>query len=118
MVPEGRRHATSDVWTFGKAALRPVSLICGAGGDRAPSRAGQYHTGGRSPARVGSIDNLPGVAAQRRHPKRRPRVSRNDSAMARRAGRSSKLALNAALQAYVEERLAGVVVAPNGVPVP
>ena len=40
---------------------------------------------------------------------------------AERAGRrpkQAKLALNAALQAYVEERLAGVVVAPSGAPVP
>jgi IS30 family transposase len=37
---------------------------------------------------------------------------------AARRPKQSKLALNAALQAYVEERLAGVVIAPNGVPVP
>jgi hypothetical protein len=72
MVPEGRRHATSDVWPIGEAALRPVSLVCGAGGDRAPSRAGLHHAEDRSPARAGGIDDLPGAAAQRRHPKRRP----------------------------------------------
>jgi transposase-like protein len=37
---------------------------------------------------------------------------------AARRPKQSKLALNAALQAYVEERLAGVVVAPSGIPVP
>jgi IS30 family transposase len=37
---------------------------------------------------------------------------------AARRPKQGKLALNAALQAYVEERLAGVVVAPSGVPVP
>jgi hypothetical protein len=34
---------------------------------------------------AGSIDDLPRAAAQRRHPKRRPGISRHDSAMARRA---------------------------------
>src|SRR5437868_4731632 len=122
MVPEGRRHATSDVCTIGEASLRPISLVCRARGDRAPSRAGHHHAGSRSPARAGSVDDLPGVAAQRRHQKRRPRVSRDDSAMARRASCSSpkqaKLARSAALRTYVEERLAGVVVAPSGDPVP
>jgi IS30 family transposase len=37
---------------------------------------------------------------------------------AARRPKQAKLALNAALRAYVEERLAGVVVAPGGVPVP
>jgi IS30 family transposase len=37
---------------------------------------------------------------------------------AARRPKQAKLALNAALRTYVEERLAGVVVAPGGVPVP
>ena len=37
---------------------------------------------------------------------------------AARRPKQTKLALNAALQTYVEQRLAGVVVAPSGVPVP
>src|SRR6202022_2808995 len=37
---------------------------------------------------------------------------------AARRPKQAKLALKAALQAYVEERLAGVVVAPSGAPVP
>jgi IS30 family transposase len=37
---------------------------------------------------------------------------------AARRPKQAKLALDAALRAYVEERLAGVVVAPSGVPVP
>jgi len=89
MVPEGRRHATSDVWTFGKAALRAISLVGGAGGDRAPSRAGLFHAGDRSPARPGGIDDLAGVTPQRRHPKWRSGVSCDDGAVARRAIRSS-----------------------------
>src|SRR5271154_2913577 len=100
MVQEGRGHAAIDVWAIGEAALWSVSLFCGAGGDRAPSRSGLLHAGGRSPARASGIDNLPRAAAQRRHPKQ------------------AKLARNARLRTYVEERLAGVVVAPSGAPVP
>jgi hypothetical protein len=85
MVQEGRRHAVIDVWAIGEAALWSVSLVCGPGGDRAPSRLGLLHAGGRSPARAGGIDNLQRAAAQRRHPKRRPRLSCDDSTMARRA---------------------------------
>src|SRR5205823_5082533 len=36
MVPEGRRHATSDVCTIGEASLRPISLVCRASGDPVP----------------------------------------------------------------------------------
>src|ERR1700721_2109138 len=77
MVPEGRRHGTGDVWTIGKAAVRPVSLVCGAGGDRASSRARPHQAGGRSSARAGGVDDLPGVATERRHSRRGPGVSRD-----------------------------------------
>jgi hypothetical protein len=70
MVQEGRGHAAIDVWAIGEAALWSVSLVCGAGGDRAPSRSGLLHAGGHSPARASGIDNLQRAAAQRRHPKR------------------------------------------------
>ena len=74
---------------------------------------GALNAGDCSPARAGSIDDLTGVAAQRCHSKWRSGVSRDDSAMARRAIRSStkagKLVLNAALRTYVQERLAGTV---------
>src|SRR3984957_14506801 len=122
MVPESRGDTTRDVWTIGQAALGPVSLVRGAGGNRASSRAGLLNAGSRSPARAGSVDDLTGVAAQWRHSKRRSGVSRDDSAMACRASRSpakqGKLAINTALRAYVEERLAGSVVAPSGALVP
>src|SRR5215218_2901465 len=98
MVPEGRRHATSDVQAISEAALRPLSLVCRAGGDRAPSRAGPRHAGHRSPARAGGVDDFPGAAPQRCHPKWRPGVSRDNSAMARRASRSSPKAGEACTQ--------------------
>src|SRR5271168_1939611 len=88
MVPESRGDTTRDVWTIGQAALGPVSLVRGAGGNRASSRAGLLNAGSRSPARAGSVDDLTGVAAQCRHSKRRSGVSRDDGAMACRASRS------------------------------
>ena len=46
------------------------------------------------------------------------RPQRNGMPSGRRAAQSqAKLAVNAALRTYVEERLAGVIVAPSGVPV-
>ncbi len=97
-------------------------LCCRAGGDRAPSRAGPLRAGGRPPARASSVDDLPGVAAQCCHPERWPGVSRTTAQWhAERSARrpkQAKLALNMALRTYVEERLAGVVVAPSGALVP
>src|SRR5262249_58676233 len=39
-----------DVSAISEAAVRPVSLVCGAGGDRTLSSAGLLHAGGRAPA--------------------------------------------------------------------
>ena len=69
-VPKGGRHATSDVSAISEAVVRPVSLICGARGDRASSRARLLRAGGCTPARTNSLNDLAGVAAQRRDPKR------------------------------------------------
>jgi len=59
MVPKGRRHATSDVQILGEAALWALSLVCGAGGDCACSRAGPFHSGDRTPAQAIRFDHLP-----------------------------------------------------------
>ena len=109
MVQEGRGHAAIDVWAIGEAPLWSVSLFCGAGGDRAPSRSGLLHAGGCSSARAGGIDNLPRAAAQRRHPKRRPRVSCDASAMARRARCSPPKAGEACAQRGVKNLCRGTV---------
>ena len=109
MVQEGRGHAAIDVWAIGEAPLWSVSLVCGAGGDRAPSRSGLLHAGGRSPARASGIDNLQRAAAQRRHPKRRSRVSCDDSAMARRARGSPPKAGEACAQRGVKNLCRGTV---------
>src|SRR5207253_11205432 len=60
-------------------------------------------------ARAGSVDDLPGVAAQCRNQKRRPRVSRDDSAMARRASCSSPKAGEACTQRRVKNLCGGTV---------
>ena len=74
-----------------------------------PSRSGLLHAGGRSPARASGIDNLQRAAAQRRHPKRRPRVSCDDSAMARRARCSPPKAGEACAQRGVKNLCRGTV---------
>ena len=80
-------------------------------------RARLHRRGGSASDRTGGVDDLSGVAAQRRHAQWRPRVSRDDSAMACRAispsTKAVKAWLNAALQAYVQDRLAGLVEAPE-----
>jgi hypothetical protein len=85
MVQKGRRYAAIDVSKVSEAALRPVSLVCGATGDRAPSRPGPLHAGDRTPARASGLDDLTRVAAQCCHPMRRPGVSCDNGATARRA---------------------------------
>ena len=95
-VGAGVPQAVGTRWFRKAGGMAPAMFglsakpLCGrylsfAGGDRAASRPGLLHAGGRSPARAGGIDDLAGATAQRRHPKRRPRISRDDSAMARRA---------------------------------
>src|SRR5829696_6714189 len=122
MVPGGRRHATSDARAIFEAAVRAVPVLRGAGGDRDPASAGPRGAAGRPPAAAGGLDDLAGAAPQRRHAQRRPGVSGHHRPVARRAGWSppeaAKLAVNAALRRYVQERLAGMVIAPGGAAVP
>ena len=121
MVPEGRRHATT---MFGYRRSRSAAGISRLRSGRRSRcfASGLRHAGGRSPARAGSVDDLARATAQRRHPKRRPRypatTAQWHAERAARRPKQAKLALNAALRTYVEERLAGVVVAPSGAPVP
>ena len=89
MVPDSRGNITGDVWTIGQTAFGTLSLVCRAGGNRSPSRAGLFNAGGCSSAWAGGIDDLTGVAAQCCHSKRRSGVPRHNSAMARRTSRSS-----------------------------
>src|SRR5271154_5272384 len=59
--------------------------------------------------RAGGIDNLQRAAAQRRHPKRRPRLSCDDSTMARRARCSPPQAGEACAQRDVKNLCRGTV---------
>ena len=122
MVPESRGDTTRDVWTIGQAALGPVSLVRGARGNRASSRAGLLNARSRSPARAGSVDDLTGVAAQAATRsgglEYRATTAQWHAERAARRPKQGKLAINTALRAYVEERLAGGVVAPSGALVP
>ena len=76
-------------------------------------RAQRLWACGRSPsARSLAVDDLAGAASQRRDPQRRSRVSGVDRAVAcgpaRRGDRSTaKLAANAELRRYVQDRLSG-----------
>jgi hypothetical protein len=84
MVPNSRGDSTHYVRTIGPASFRSLSLICGAGGDRAAPRPRLLNAGDCSQARTGSIDDLKRVAAQCCHSKWRSGVPRDNSAVARR----------------------------------
>jgi len=118
MVPGGRRHATSDIWTIGEAALRAISVACGTRGSCDPTCAGRGSAGDRPADPEVGVDDLARAATQCRDAQRRPRLSCNDSAVACRPGSPApkpvKLAVNVALRTYVQDRLAGMVVTPKG----
>ena len=102
---------------FMLAAVGPLSVVRGAeeiallAGRRAPVSA-------RSPAaRAVTVDDLAGVAPQRRHPRRQARVPglvRAVEGGASRTPKIAKLAANERLREYVQERLAGEVQRPDG----
>ena len=85
MVPKGRRHAPGDVQILGQAPFRAIPVAAGARGDCASAGPGPFHAGDRAPARPICLDDLPGAAAQRSHPQRWSRVSRDNRPVARRA---------------------------------
>ena len=126
MVQEGRGHAAIDVWAIGEAPLSgSVSLFCGAGGDRAPLRV-QGYSMQEVARRLGRVASTISRELRRNaaNPKRRPRVSCDDSAMARRArcsppkaGRSLR-ATRTVKNLCRRERFAGDVVDPSWAPLP
>src|SRR5258705_11968388 len=85
MVQEGRRNATSNVRAVGEAAVWKISFVCRTRGDCALAGARLHCTGGSASDPTGCVNDLPGVAPQRRHPQWRFGVSRVDNALARRA---------------------------------
>lgn len=121
MVPKGGRHATNDVQIFGQSALWAAPLIGRARGDRAPQVAGPFHTRDWALPRAGLPRQSPVNCGAMRPPAAAGWSTGDDCPVAGRSARRpklTKLALATTLRTYVEERLAGVVVAPSGTPVP
>src|SRR3954453_17067537 len=87
MVSGGGWHATSGACALVEAALRAVSVVRGAGGDRALSRPGPGGRGGAPPPGAGGLDNLARAAPQRRDARRWPGLPGEGRAVARRTGR-------------------------------
>ena len=82
VVPEGGRHATITSRAGGEAAVRALSVVCRAGGDRDLARATAWGARDRPPARARAVHDLPRAAPQRRHAQRRSGVPGHDRAMA------------------------------------
>ena len=127
VVGVGVLQAVGTRW-FRKAGGMPPSMfglsakpLCGRylslrSGRRSRPRSGLLHAGGRSPARASGIDNpreLRRNAATRSGGLAYRATTAHASALLAAQSRRS-FARNAALRTYVEERLAGVVVAPSG----
>src|SRR5206468_5433899 len=81
-VSGGRRHGSVAPSVFGTAVVGAVSGIHRPRADRALARPGAWRARDGPPAGPGAVDDLAGVAPQRRHAFRRPRVPRDDGAMA------------------------------------
>src|SRR3981081_1040393 len=120
MVQEGRRNATSNVRDVGEAVVRQISFVCRTRADRALTSTRLHCTGGGASDRTCGVNDLAGAAAQRRSGGLEDRASTAQWHAERSARRpkQTKLVLNATLQAYVQDRLAGLVEAPSGVSVP
>src|SRR3954462_342141 len=82
LVPEGGRHATIASRAGGEAAVRALSVVCRAGGNRDLARATARGARDRPPARARAVHDLPRAAPQRRHAQRRFGVPGHDRAMA------------------------------------
>ena len=114
---------SSDVSAISEAAVRPVSLICGAGGEIALLRV-QGCSMREVARRLGRVASTISRELRRNAATRcgsleyRATTAQWHAERSARRPKQAKLSLNAALRTYVEERLAGVVVAPSGALVP
>jgi hypothetical protein len=109
MVPEGGRHASSNVHAVGQASIRLLSLLCRTRGDRSHAGPGLYDTRHRPPPRSGGVDDLPRVAPQRVDPQRWLGVPRDGGAMAFGAIGSSTQTGKAGAQSRVASVCAGAL---------
>src|SRR3954454_22766344 len=87
MVSGGWWHATRGACALVETALRAVSVVRGARGDRTMSRAGPGGTGGGPPTGAGGLDDLAGAAPQRRDTRRWSGLPGDGRAVARRTAR-------------------------------
>ena len=119
MVPKGRWYDPSDVQILGEAALRAIPVAGGDRGDCASSGTGPFHAGDRG--KLGESDTTISRELRRNAATRsggleyRATTAQWHAERSARRAKRTKLALNATLRTYVEERLAGVVVARSGV---
>ncbi|GEO43375.1 IS30 family transposase [Skermanella aerolata] len=89
------------------AEREEIALLWAQGGP------GAWRAGDRPPPGADRINHLSGAAAQRGYLRRRSGVSGNNRTVAR-LPKLAKLAVNPALRQYVQDRLAGTVIAPDG----
>ena len=118
MVPKGRRHATSDVQILGEAALRALPVIVERE-EIALLRVQGYSIQaiGRRLGRAASTISRElrrNAATRSGGLEYRATTAQWHADRSARRPKPTKLALNTALRAYVEERLASVVMAPSG----
>jgi len=117
-VPKGRRHATSDVQTFGQAPVGTVSLVREREEiallriqDLSKREIGRRL--GRSASTI-SCELRRNAATRSGGLEYRASTAQWHAERSGRRPKGAKLALNRALRVYVEERLAGTVAAPDG----
>ena len=83
LVPGGGRDGAVAPVAVVEAAVRALSLLCGARGDRAVAGAGFGRAGGRAPAGAVGIDGFARAAAQRGDAGRQPGLPGDYCAVAR-----------------------------------
>ena len=119
MVPSGGRHATISSFPLVPAFVGTLPVVRGPGGDRARARRGTACA--RSPVAwaVPRPRSRASYAATRCGGlEYRATTAQWHADRSARRPKLAKLTRHAALQRYVQERLAGLVVAPNGTAVP
>src|SRR5439155_11366981 len=122
MVSRGRWHTAIEIWAFSEADLRPLSLLYRAGGDRTSSSPGLLHSRGWALPRSGGSTISRGLrrnaATRSGGLEYRATTAQWHADRAARRPKRAKLATNTELQRYVQERLAGAIIAPSGATVP
>src|SRR3954447_22285176 len=122
LVPEGGRHATIPSRAGGEAAVRAFSVVCRAGGDRDLARATARGCGGarETPRRLARAPSTISRELRRNAATRsgalayRATTAQGHADRSPRRPKSAKLAINEPLRHSVQDRVAGLIIAPNG----